>query len=286
VKKLRSNWEEQITHALEEGRVLQALRFSAQPPEPTARFPAALVDRLATAAGTAMTQTTPAERWLALLDAAVVSPIRRQIHPAGLPEDSTGEVVRRARLACGSVPSLAPMVGLSMPPPPKPVPGAHPSRPPRPSPRPPRRPPKPSGMPKPIEASATSAETAAGDAANHEEPPAGSGAAQSEDSPASPVGLDDTPLVPIDAGSDAPAEDSAPEPSTDEGSPATEDPLEASGAARTEDSPASAVELYDTPLVPIDASSDAPAEDSGPEPLADEGSSATEESPSAGPADS
>lgn len=141
-------------------------------------------------------------------------------------------------------------------------------------------------MPKPIEASATSAETAAGDAANHEEPPAGSGAAQSEDSPASPVGLDDTPLVPIDAGSDAPAEDSAPEPSTDEGSPATEDPLEASGAARTEDSPASAVELYDTPLVPIDASSDAPAEDSGPEPLADEGSSATEESPSAGPADS
>jgi hypothetical protein len=34
VKKLRSHWEEQMTHALEEGRVLQALRFSAQPPEP------------------------------------------------------------------------------------------------------------------------------------------------------------------------------------------------------------------------------------------------------------
>ena len=32
IKKLRSHWEEQITHALEEGRVLQALRFSAQPP--------------------------------------------------------------------------------------------------------------------------------------------------------------------------------------------------------------------------------------------------------------
>ena len=54
VKKLRSNWEEQITHALEEGRVLQALRFSAQPPEPTARFPAALVARLATSAGASM----------------------------------------------------------------------------------------------------------------------------------------------------------------------------------------------------------------------------------------
>ena len=36
VTRLRSNWEEQIVHSLEEGRVLQALRLSAQPPEPTA----------------------------------------------------------------------------------------------------------------------------------------------------------------------------------------------------------------------------------------------------------
>jgi hypothetical protein len=129
VKKLRSHWEEQMTHALEEGRVLQALRFSAQPPEPTARFPAALVERLAASAGAAMTQSTPVERWLAILDAAAASPIRRQIHPEGLPEDPSGEVIRRARLAAGAVPALAPMVGLSMPPPPKPIKGARPPRP-------------------------------------------------------------------------------------------------------------------------------------------------------------
>ena len=117
VKKLRSNWEEQMTHALEEGRVLQALRFSAQPPEPTARFPAALVGRLASSAGAAMSSSTPVERWLAILDAAVSSPIRRQIHPEGLPEDPSGEVVRKARVAAGSLPALAPMLGLSMPPP-------------------------------------------------------------------------------------------------------------------------------------------------------------------------
>ena len=134
VKKLRSNWEEQITHALEEGRVLQALRFSAQPPEPTARFPAALVESLANSAGAAMSASTPVERWLAILDAAVTSPIRRQIHPAGLPEDASGEVVRKARVAAGSLPALAPMLGLSMPPPPKPL---RPTRPPRPA-RPPR----------------------------------------------------------------------------------------------------------------------------------------------------
>jgi len=139
VKKLRSNWEEQITRALEEGRVLQALRFSAQPPEPTARFPAGLVERLAASAGAAMTTSTPVERWLAVLDAAAASPIRRQIHPEGLPEDPTGEVVRKARLAAGSIPALAPMIGLPMPPPPKPIRGARPPRPPRPAVRAPKQ---------------------------------------------------------------------------------------------------------------------------------------------------
>ena len=132
VKKLRSNWEEQITRALDEGRVLQALRFSAQPPEPSARFPAALVERLAISAGAAMATDTPVERWLALLDAAVTSPIRRQIHPEGLPDDPSGEIVHKARVAAGSLPALAPMVGLSMPPPPKPLRASHPPRPPRP----------------------------------------------------------------------------------------------------------------------------------------------------------
>jgi len=132
VKKLRSNWEDQITRALEEGRVLQALRFSSQPPEPTARFPAALVGRLATSAGAAMTSSTPVERWLAILEAAVSSPIRRQIHPDGLPEDPSGEVVRKARLAAGGIPALAPMLGLPMPPPPKPLRSARPLRPTRP----------------------------------------------------------------------------------------------------------------------------------------------------------
>jgi hypothetical protein len=131
IKKLRSSWEDQITRALEEGRVLQALRFSAQPPEPTARFPAGLVERLAASAGAAMTTSTPIERWLAVLDAAAASPIRRQIHPEGLPEDPSGEIVRKARLAAGSIPALAPMIGLPMPPPPKPIRGARPPRPPR-----------------------------------------------------------------------------------------------------------------------------------------------------------
>ena len=167
VKKLRSNWEEQITHALEEGRVLQALRFSAQPPEPTARFPAALVGRLAASAGAAMSSSTPVERWLAVLEAAVSSPIRRQIHPEGLPEDPSGEVVRKARVAAGSVPALAPMLGLPMPPPPKPLPSARPPRPPRP-PRPSGRGPRQAAVGPTVAGPEAGTDTGAAQAAEHE----------------------------------------------------------------------------------------------------------------------
>ena len=231
IKKLRSNWEEQITHALEEGRVLQALRFSAQPPEPTARFPAALVDRLATAAGAAMAASTPGERWLALLDAAVASPIRRQIHPAGLPEDATGEVVRRARLASGSLPALAPMVGLSMPPPPKPIPGAHPARPPRPPLRPPpRRSAKPHDKPKASAPSTAAGETALSENEKPEGPleTAAAATGPSGDSDASPVAEAVAAPLATESSEHGPTEVSPPEPVVDDNSPqAAEEALSA-----------------------------------------------------------
>jgi hypothetical protein len=119
--KLRTTWEQEMTHALDEGRVLQALRSSARPPEPTARFPAALVSRLAESAGTALASDVPPERWIALLDAAAASPIRRSIRPTGLPEDPSGAVRQAATAAAGRVPALAKLLGLAMPPPPRPV---------------------------------------------------------------------------------------------------------------------------------------------------------------------
>ena len=135
--KLRTTWEHEIAHALEERRVLQALRVSARLPEPSARFPAALVQPLAEAASGALTDATSPERWLALLEAAAASPVRRLVKPAGIPEDPTGTVRQAATVAAGSVPALAALLGLAMPPPPRPAPGS-PVRPPtttRPRPR-------------------------------------------------------------------------------------------------------------------------------------------------------
>ncbi len=120
ITRLREAWERDMTHALEENRVLQALRLSARPPEPNTRFPAALVNRLAEAGGAAMTATTSVERWLALLEAASASPVRRLVKPAGVPEDAG--LRKAAAQAAGRIPALAPLLGLSMPPPPRPIP--------------------------------------------------------------------------------------------------------------------------------------------------------------------
>ncbi|MFZ0060399.1 MAG: hypothetical protein WAL35_10205 [Acidimicrobiales bacterium] len=126
--KLRASWEGDINHALAEGRVLHALRLSARPPDPGARIPASLVQPLSEAASTALSATSSVDRWLALLEAAAASPVRRSIKPAGLPEDPTGAIRHAATLVSGRIPALAPLLGLPMPPPPRPI-SVHPAKP-------------------------------------------------------------------------------------------------------------------------------------------------------------
>jgi hypothetical protein len=113
---LREEWLARITNALNDGRVLQAVEASIRPPEPGTRCPAELAVRLSAAAGEAMTADLAPEDWMRLLDAVVASPVRRTVKPAGIPED---EVARQAaRHAAGSVPALAKLLGLRIPPPP------------------------------------------------------------------------------------------------------------------------------------------------------------------------
>jgi hypothetical protein len=116
VTAMRDEWLARITNAITDGRILQAVEASIRPPEPGTRCPADLAVRLAAAAGEAMTADTPPEEWMKLLDAVVLSPVRRTVKPAGIPAD---EVARQAaRHAAGSVPALAKLLGLRIPPPP------------------------------------------------------------------------------------------------------------------------------------------------------------------------
>jgi hypothetical protein len=116
VTALREEWLARITNAIKEGRVQQALEASIRPPEPGTRCPADLAVQLAAAAGEAMTAELPPEEWMHMLDAVVLSPVRRTVKPAGIPDDEVAK--QAARHAAGSVPALAKLLGLRIPPPP------------------------------------------------------------------------------------------------------------------------------------------------------------------------
>ncbi len=113
---LREEWLARITNALNDGRVQQAIEASIRAPEPGTRCPAELAVRLAADAGEALSADKAPEEWMQLLDAVVASPVRRNVKPAGIPDD---EVARQAaRHAAGAVPALAKLLGLRIPPPP------------------------------------------------------------------------------------------------------------------------------------------------------------------------
>ena len=118
VRALREEWLERMTKAVEAGRVAEALATSARPPEPASRLPAELAVRLAEAAGAAMTADSDVVHWLAVLDAVVMSPVRRSVKPRGIPD--APEAQEAARHAAGLVPELARLLGLRIPPPPPP----------------------------------------------------------------------------------------------------------------------------------------------------------------------
>jgi len=120
VTALRDGWLARIVAALDAGRVADALRVSARPPEPAARVPAEMAVRLAEAAGSAMSPDLAEAEWKALLEAVVDSPVRRTVKPAGLPDPAGEELRVSARRAAGLVPELARLLGLPIPPPPGP----------------------------------------------------------------------------------------------------------------------------------------------------------------------
>ena len=116
VNALGEDWVAKINTALDEGRIPDALRLGSRPPEPSMRLSAETATRLAETAGAAMTAETDPRQWLAILDAVVESPVRRNVKPVGIPPEADTEAA--AKNAAGLVPALAKLLGLRIPPPP------------------------------------------------------------------------------------------------------------------------------------------------------------------------
>ena len=117
---LHQEWAAEINAHLDDNRLVRAIRLSSRPPDPAARLDAELSQRLADAAGRAMSPETSADRWASLLEAVAASPIRRNVQPAGLPIDAPADLKRAAHQQSGSIPALAKLLGVTIPPPPRP----------------------------------------------------------------------------------------------------------------------------------------------------------------------
>ncbi|MHB8190069.1 MAG: hypothetical protein ACYDHP_06560 [Ferrimicrobium sp.] len=113
-------WQEEINVALNENRLVRALRLSFRLPDPAAKLDPELAKRLVDLSSAEMQPETPTERWLILIDAVAGSPIRRSVVPVGLPVNPSPELVEFAKENAGRIPALAQLLGITVPPPPKP----------------------------------------------------------------------------------------------------------------------------------------------------------------------
>ena len=120
VAKLHSSWTLEIAGQLDSGKAVRAVRLSGRPPDAGARLDSDITARLVEAAGATLGPETTPSLWIAMLEALIESPIRRSVVPVGLPADAPPELRKAAHQYSGSIPALAKMLGVTIPPPPTP----------------------------------------------------------------------------------------------------------------------------------------------------------------------
>lgn len=129
----QKTWLHDVTVALDEGRVVRALRLSSRPPKAGTIFPREVATRLADAAGASLTAEANTERWSAVLDAIAFSPVRRAVVPQSLPAPPGDDLLAAVRKLASRVPEIAAAFGVE--PPAEPSPRPRPRRRPPPAPK-------------------------------------------------------------------------------------------------------------------------------------------------------
>ncbi len=108
----QAEWLADITSALDDERTVRALRMSSRPPKAGAPLPADLGNRLAEAAGAALSDDTGPQRWGTVLDAVAYSPIRLSVTPQGIPSRPNDELLETVKRLSTRVPQIAALFGI------------------------------------------------------------------------------------------------------------------------------------------------------------------------------
>jgi hypothetical protein len=117
-------WFGDIDAAIGVGRVIRALRLSSQPPKAGVMFPPDLARRLGDAATAALSPDDPADRWIAVLEAAAFSPVRTLLAPTAAPSVITDDLKATTLRLGPALPQIAALLGVEVPagtPKPKPL---------------------------------------------------------------------------------------------------------------------------------------------------------------------
>lgn len=117
-------WFGDIDAAIGVGRVIRALRLSSQPPKAGVMFPPELARKLGEAATAALSPDDPADRWVAVLEAAAFSPVRTLVTPTAPPAVVTDELKATTLRLGPALPQIAALLGVDVPagaPKPKPL---------------------------------------------------------------------------------------------------------------------------------------------------------------------
>lgn len=112
-------WLADVTTALDEDRVVRALRLSSRPPKAGAPLPAPVLDRLAAMAEAGLTAETGQDRWATVLDAVALSPVHQRVTPQGLPAEPGEPLLDVVKRVSMSVPSIAKAFGIEPTKPPR-----------------------------------------------------------------------------------------------------------------------------------------------------------------------
>jgi len=113
---LSTEWLAKIASAIESKNALDALTLAARPPEFRMQVASESAAAIAALASESLNENVAPAQWIALVQAAVASPMHRTIKPSGIPADENcrNEAVKVA----GAIPELAKLLGMRVPPPP------------------------------------------------------------------------------------------------------------------------------------------------------------------------
>jgi len=107
-----NNWLTDLETAVDDGRVVRALRLSSRPVKAGAPLPADLATRLAGQASEALSSDVGQERWATVLDALAFSPVRGAVTPASLPAEPKKDLIEAVQRLADRIPAIAELFGV------------------------------------------------------------------------------------------------------------------------------------------------------------------------------